>query len=70
MAFAVYTAGCMLHLQTCLLVHYAGCARLFHTEHAQRVIFFSPTPSCQALKHSGRLIRSVPRAAAPIGSHS
>lgn len=24
---------------------------------------------CQALKHSGRLIKSVPQAAAPIGSH-
>lgn len=25
---------------------------------------------CQALKHSGRLIKSVPQAAAPIGSHT
>lgn len=29
------------------------------------VIFF-----CQALKHSGRLIKSIPQAAAPIGSHN
>lgn len=25
---------------------------------------------CQALKHSGRLIKSIPQAAAPIGSHN
>lgn len=60
----VYTAGCILYLHTRLLLQYPECRRLFDTEHALKVIF------CQALKHSGRLIKSVPQAAAPIGSHT
>lgn len=40
------------------------CRGLFDTEHALKVAF------CQALKHSGRLIKSIPQAAAPSGTHT
>lgn len=53
---------------TCVLRQYSECWRLFDTEHTLMVsLFFF---FCQALKHSGRLIKSIPRAAAPIGSHT
>lgn len=56
----------ILYLHTCLLFQYPKCRRLFDTEqHGSEGSFF-----CQALKHSGRLIKSVPQAAAPIGSHT
>lgn len=64
MICTVYTVGYILYLHACLLLQYLECRRLFDTEHALKVLF------CQALKHSGRLIKSIPQAAAPSGSHT
>lgn len=52
-----------------LHVQYAECRvfkRLCDTEHALMILFFF----CQALKHSGRLIKFKPQAAAPSGSRT
>lgn len=59
---------CRVYLHMCLLLQCYECRRLFLTEHALMVFFLFFLFFCQAVKHSGRLIKSVPQAAAPIGS--
>lgn len=49
----------MLHLHTCLLLQYQSAEDYLILSMLWWLLF------CQALKHSGRLIKSVPQAAAP-----